>query len=341
MRRQPNACRTSLQKAPVYHRDAPILDTPSALVYAAPLLNDWVLVLLSLCCVTDDKPGHKSQVDGLLKALSERRETRTQWLNIHQPNRLTAPVDLTICAGRLTHIPALKTRWRYGGQVVCLSKSWIPRWLFDLNVLPRHDGVPERNNVWLTAGSMNAIEASSQSDPNRGLILIGGPSANHGWDQASILEQLRLLVARTPNVHWTVTTSRRTPAQFAALLNDSVSLTGDTMSQIELVPFECTDRQWLLQQYANCGNIWVTEDSVSMVCESLSCGAVVGVFEVPRLKQGRVSGNLDSWIADGHVITLHTLQTAGLPTTPKHPPLQEASRIAERLLNWIDKQNLT
>ena len=288
--------------------------------------------MISVCCVTDDKPGHKSQLDGLLAALQRQRSIREQWLHLDHPTPVSKPLDLIICAGRLTHWPALMLRWRLGGRVIRLSKSWLPSWLFDLNIFPAHDGVPESRRVFNTVGSMNAILPSSEQDAQRGLILVGGPAANHGWDNESILQQILTLIQSCPQIRWTLTTSRRTPEACNQMLCEHAS------AGYNYVPLQETSRDWLRRQYRECGVIWVSEDSVSMVCESLSSGAIVGALSVPRLKTGRVSGNLDQLIASGHVLSLTQVERDGLPAQPLHPPLQEAERAASRLLQWLDQQ---
>ncbi|MBR9909498.1 MAG: hypothetical protein GYB33_03985 [Gammaproteobacteria bacterium] len=285
--------------------------------------------MISICCVTDDLPGHKSQIEGLLLALKKRVEVQEQWLHIHQPAPVTTAPDLILAVGRHTHWPALKLRWHQGGKVVVLTKPQLPRWLFDLCVLPRHDGVRESRRVFNTIGSLNAIQPASNPQADCGLILLGGPSKHHGWSAPEMLAQLQQLQQLCPQIHWTLTTSRRTPAPFTEALQP---LGGPNF---RVVPFADTNRQWLLQRYAESGCIWVTEDSVSMVYESLSSGANVGVLEVPRKRTGRVSRNLDTLVAEGRVLTLRHLQQQGLPAAPRFPPLQEADRAAAHILQWL------
>lgn len=288
--------------------------------------------MLSVCCVTDDKPGHKSQLDGLLAALKRHRPVREQWFHLGAPGMIEPPLDLVLCVGRRTHLPAIKLKRQCGGKVVALSKSWVPRWAFDLNILPAHDRVPESEKVFTTIGSMNAILPSSDQDSRRGLILIGGPSANHGWNSEDLVDQIRRLLLSFQDVRWTLTTSRRTPAEFESELRKLGA------ENLQFVPMAETSRDWLLGQYRECGLIWVTEDSVSMVCESLSSGAQVGALSVPRKKTGRVASNLDDMVASGRVLTLSVVEQNGAPEAVEFPPLQEAERSAIRLLNWLDKQ---
>lgn len=287
--------------------------------------------MINVCCVTDDKPGHRSQLQGLLEALERFGEVRAEWLPLKRADtdlQPAHPPDLILCVGRTTHWPALKLRWRHGGRLITLSRSAWPLWLFDLCVLPAHDGVPQGRRVFNTLGGLNPVRPSDAKDWRRGLILVGGPSRHHDWDGDNLLRQLQQLLSLTPQLQWTLTTSRRTPGGFVAQLPQ-------LQPQPEILPVERTDRAWLRQQYRQAGHIWVTEDSVSMVCESLSSGAVVGALEVPRRRHGRVSGNLDRMLAEGRVLDLAHLQRHGLPDAPAFAPLQEADRAALHILQWL------
>ena len=288
---------------------------------------------LTICCVTDNKPGHKSQLDGLLQALQDRVDTQVSWIRCAEPfwQRLRRPArkpDLILAAGHRTHFTALLLKWLYRGKLVVLMKPSLPLGLFDYCIVPAHDGVIEsaakNSKVIGTKGVLNVIRPSENADQGQGLILIGGPSKHHTWSDQQVLDQLQKLKASRPLKQWTLTTSRRTPETFLPAVNSLVD------ANFSVVPVEQTNREWLLQHYRHCGEIWVSEDSVSMVYESLSSGARVGVLEVPRLRDGRVSQGLDKLVAEQWLIKLgnkdNQLTVAG------HPPLKEAQRVAERLL---------
>ncbi|WP_246139692.1 ELM1/GtrOC1 family putative glycosyltransferase [Parahaliea aestuarii] len=287
--------------------------------------------MLTLWCVSDGKPGHHSQLSGLASALVERQYCRVRWFETaHQPLRQAAGAgqspDLILCAGHRTHQHSLHLKWRYGGKLVVLMKPSLPRWLFDLCIVPRHDGLAPGRHVLLTEGSLTDIRYTPVRSGGRGLILIGGPSRNHGWSDLQMLSQLEALQASDPDRHWTITTSRRTPASFTTALQALSSQHCDVLS------VEQTNREWLRQQFATAEQIWVSEDSASMVYEGLASGARVGILAVPRRRSGRVSRGLDQLVSANHVCTLATaLQTrAALPPSP--PPLRETERVAKHLL---------
>ncbi len=295
---------------------------------------------MKLWCVTDDKPGHRRQLEGLIKGLvnalssneeSANEEVECQWLSINdqQQWRTQSAPDLILAAGSHTHLSALRLRLRHGGKLVVIMKPWLPRFFFDLCILPRHDGVPEGWRVINTVGAMNPIPLSEQSNPRRGLLLIGGPSKHYGWSDQSILSQLNELVTADQQIRWTLTTSRRTPDSFIDALA-SAAENHHALSTIEVVPFEQTDSGWLLDHYRQCGQIWVTEDSVSMVYESLSSGARTGVLKVPRLADNRVSRGLDQLLQEQRVCQLG--QPGLFSMTSTSEPLREAERVAKSIL---------
>ena len=284
---------------------------------------------LTVWCVTDNKPGHLSQLRGLVRALSQRRELAVQWIDYRDRiRRRTAPgggrPDLIIAAGHSTHLPALSLKRRFGGKLVAIMKPSLPRWLFDLCIIPEHDGVRPSRRVVTTLGALNDIEPAPDPQRNQGLILVGGNARHYQWSDARMIEQLHELERALPGHRWTLTTSRRTPASFVE------SAAGLQDDHFAVIPFEQTDREWLLGMYRDCGVIWVTEDSASMVYEALSAGAQVGVLSVPRRGEGRVSRGLDQLCASGRVTTLDQVKSLGT-MPPAGAPLSEAARVAEYL----------
>lgn len=290
---------------------------------------------IAIWCLTDDKPGHRSQLLGLAQALGERIDCRLHWLRLaEKPLAQAASLaceqqpTLILCAGHRTHWPALRLRWRYGGKLLVLLKPSLPVWLFDLCVIPEHDRPRQGRRILATCGTINDIRPATDASPRHSLILIGGPSHHHGWDEAQMLAQLQQLLARQPDQHFLLTTSRRTPASFIGNLGE---LAGEGL---EVVPVEQTDRDWLRRQYARCGRIWVSEDSASMVYEALTAGARVGVLPVPRLRASRVSHGLDQLLQQGRVTSLGALCETGI-MNPATEGLNEAGRVADYLLAHV------
>ncbi|MFV0478668.1 MAG: mitochondrial fission ELM1 family protein [Parahaliea sp.] len=291
---------------------------------------------IAIWCLTDNKPGHRSQLLGLGQALTDRINGQLYWLAVGKEAKTGAAQlarqqkpTLILCAGHRTHWQALGLRWRYGGKLIVLLKPSLPTWLFNLCVIPEHDQPGQGPRILSTCGTLNDIHPTTHADPKHSLLLIGGPSHNHGWDEADMLQQLKNLVASQPEQHWLLTTSRRTPAHFITALSSLAN------NNFKVVPVEETDRDWLRRQYARCGRIWVSEDSASMVYEALTAGAQVGILAVPRLRQSRVSRGLDQLLQQGRVTSLAALCETG-SMSPVGTSLNEAARVAGELLTRFD-----
>jgi uncharacterized protein len=167
----------------------------------------------------DGKAGHDNQTRGLAEALARLRlvETHTLdplppaaalkgWLLGRLPSwrNLPAP-DLLMGAGHRTHFSLLAARRSRGGRVVVLMRPSLPLGLFDLCLIPEHDAPPTRSNVLATRGALNRVQPSATLESDRGLLLIGGPSAHFGWDDAALRQAIMAIVAADPSMQWTLT----------------------------------------------------------------------------------------------------------------------------------------
>ena len=84
------------------------------------------------------------------------------------------------------------------------------------------------------------------------------------------------------------------------------------------------------QHMRETGQIWISEDSVSMLYEALGSGTPVGLLAVPRRCDTRGSRGVDRLITDGLIIPFeHWVHDHRLA---EHPPLDEAAHCAEAIL---------
>lgn len=290
---------------------------------------------------SDGKAGHDNQSRGLADALARLRPVEA--ITLDPPPAATvlaglirgslagwreppAP-DLLLGAGHRTHLALLAARRMRGGRAVVLMRPSLPLGLFDLCLIPEHDAPPVRPNVLVTCGALNRIQPSAALEPNQGLLLIGGPSAHFGWDDAGLYQQIAAILAADPTMHWTLTTSRRTPPGFLD------GLRGMPGGRLTAVPVSETGPDWLPAQLARAGRLWVTADSVSMVYEALTAGAAVGVLEVPRKRSSRVSRGLERLAAEGWVTPFADWR-GDRPLRRPDRPFNEAERCAR----WIVEQ---
>ncbi len=286
--------------------------------------------------ITDDKPGHYNQLRGLTNSLAELLPLEVHTL--HSPSRHSSlaslwskkfspgnslPVpDLILGAGHSTHLAVLAARRAFGGSAIVLMKPSLPLALFDLCLIPAHDHVGESGNIITTRGVLNIIRPTEQHDRQSGLLLIGGPSAAHDWSDERMLEQLTAITSSDFGVHWQLTTSRRTPATFLTRLSEC------NLANLQVVPHQETSPQWMPEQLQRAGQVWVSEDSVSMVYEALTGGGAVGVLDVPSKHRGRVAAGIDALIENRWATRFVDWQP-GSQLSPPPTQLDEARRCAE------------
>lgn len=286
---------------------------------------------------TDGKAGHDSQSRGLVQALAERLEIGVwelfvtgsgnafvSWLTGHYPPGRHLPnPDILVGAGHATHWHLLAARRARGGRAIVLMKPSLPLSWFDLCLVPEHDQSPAAANLLSTRGVLNAIRPGSVHDASTGLIVVGGPSRHFRWDDDLMLSRIEALLKARRCSRWIVASSRRTPASVGERLA--------RLPRVQYEPFSLTDRDWLPARLAEAGEVWVSEDSVSMLYEALSSGAQVGLLAVPRVERSnRVSNGIDALVADGLLSAPGDWQ---LPPR-RHTPLDEAGRCAD----WIAGQ---
>ena len=290
------------------------------------------LVIWLLC---DGKPGHENQSLGLADALARQVPCEVHRISLAGKRGLIRRVkfalatsgnfpkpDLIIAAGHATH-PALfwLARKHHARSIVLMKPSLLMGW-FDLCIAPSHDfpNPPQRGNLLVSRGALNRV-APVSGEKSGQLILIGGPSANHGWDGEKLLAALAEITA---SGHWQLTDSRRTPAGF-------LSAIGQSLPAIEIFPHQETTPDWLPGKLAAAAEAWVTEDSVSMIYEALSSGAKTGLLPVPELGTSRVLRGIGELVTAGFLTRFSDWEKSRTLTTPPET-LREADRCAAEVI---------
>ena len=295
---------------------------------------------LTIWLIGDGKPGHENQSLGLADALARRVPCTVHRISIAGKRGLITRVrtasqacaglpkpDLIIAAGHATHLALLWLAHKQRACSIVLMRPSLPLAWFGLCIVPRHDFKKANNRakVITTSGALNRVPPPDAGPRDGRMILIGGPSATHGWDGETLLSSL---AAITSNGDWQLSDSRRTPAGF---LHEIAT----RMPQVEIFPHQETTPDWLPGRLARAAEVWVTEDSVSMIYESLSSGASVGLLPMPRLlTDARVLRGLRELVADGFL----TPFSAWEKSNPlKKPPtlLRESDRCAEEVIRRI------
>ena len=297
---------------------------------------------LVIWLVGDGKPGHENQSLGLAEAIGRRVSISLHRIELAgQPTVLrrvkksldiapSLPLpDLILGAGHATHLPLIGLARRTGAPCVVLMRPSLPTGLFDLCLVPDHDlaGKAKPENVVATRGALNRVHPSTDQVREKRVILLGGPSSTHGWDTAAILDAIGEITRSQAD--WILTDSRRTPEGLRAAIRER-------FPAIALFPHEETAKGWLPEQLAAAREVWVSEDSISMIYEALSSRAQVGLLPVPRLKaRGRVSKGIDQLISDGYLTPWPAWQGCR-ELSATTPVLREADRCAGLILErWF------
>ncbi len=292
--------------------------------------------------LSDGKPGHENQSIGLAEALSRRTgatveivsfaATQSTWARIRQAKAL--PVgkprpQLLIAAGHGTHFALIAAARHFGARSVVIMKPSLPACCFDLCLVPSHD-VKENGRVGrrviVTEGALNRIPEGVPAKSATGLILVGGPSRHHDWDEAPLLESIKTVVQSDLGLSWVLTDSRRTPAGFL----DKLAALG--LPSLTSISNEQTPRGWVPQQLLAARQAWVTEDSISMIYEAITAGACTGLLPLPaKTPQGRIARSVDHVAETGYATRYaRWCETRALPPAPG--VLHEAARCANEVL---------
>lgn len=293
--------------------------------------------------LADGKPGHENQIGGLLQALACQVPVKTydiaappgwcaalEWgIGIFSAAKGLPEPDIIVGAGHATHVPLLTARRARGGRTVVLMRPGLPSSWYDLCLIPEHDGVAPAANILLTRGVLNSVASGGIHHPARGLILLGGPSRHYNWDSSRILQQIETIAQQERDCQWVLSTSRRTPSLMLPLLRNL------RLSNLEVFSYDVTPSSWVAEQLALAGQVWVSEDSVSMVYEALTSGAAVGVLSVPCKAWDRVVRGVDS-LAEKGLVTPFTAWYQGQLLTVPSQQFNEAARCAQVIVKrWL------
>ena len=256
----------------------------------------------------DGRPGHEKQSAGLLQGLEALCPTAVYDIDVRFKAMLWRQVarhllgtnpdlpapHLLIGVGHRTHLPLLIARITCGGRSVVLMKPTLPRRLFDLLFVPEHDRGRRGANVVATRGVVCPVVDAAKV-PGSGLILLGGTSPHFEWSNTHIGEQVGAIARATPEIRWQVCDSRRTPHGLRECIPNEPNLT--------YCHWQSLAGDFLETTLPRTEYVWVSADSASMLYESLSAGAWVGVIALkPMRKRGnKHASSLAKLIAEGQV----------------------------------------
>ncbi len=313
---------------------------------------------LRIIALLDGRPGHEKQTLGIVRALQAMTEVHLTEIQVDRPslvrsiiltlrfflspagekNSLIARGDLLIGTGSGVHLLLLLYKKRYGiPAVTCMAPAGYLRPFFDLCFIPEHDSHKKYKNVFFTRGAPNCASDRSIHQKDRGLILLGGiDEASHNWDSLGISMMVEEIVKREKGIHWTISSSPRTPAETVC----SMQACDQEYENCSFFDYRDTPRGWVEQKYDQSSVVWVTSDSISMLYEALTAGCNVGLLGVEwKDTKGKFKCNEEVLLRNKLAISFREWER-GEFFWPEPGGLNEAQRCAERMLQTWWPENL-
>ena len=250
----------------------------------------------------DGKTGHEKQSLALVKNLKNQSNCKIYNINIqdlqnpflalilkkYNLNKGLIRPDIAIGAGHKTHFHLLAIKRYFGAKIVVIMKPSLPLKLFDLCVIPKHDDVKSCTNVFITNTPLVNFNLNMKKKENMALFLIGGPSRHFHWDSILVLEQIKNISKKFKFKKLLITTSRRTPRDFIDEFNRL------KIKNIQLYEHTKIINNWLNKNIIKAKNIWVTNDSYSMLIEAIAAGAYIDILELKIKKKSKLSKEINS-----------------------------------------------
>ena len=246
---------------------------------------------------TDGKAGHDKQSLALVDSLMNQTKCRLFDFNVQGqrnpilniifknyklPEGITKP-DIAIGAGHKTHLHLLAIKRCFNAKIVVIMKPSLPLIFFDLCIIPKHDGIKNGPNIINTQSSLVKFNSNLKKKENTGLILIGGPSKHYFWDSKTVLEEIYKISKKFKFRKLLLSTSRRTTFDFLDQLNEL------NIPDIKVYEYSKIKSDWLDKHINKVKNIWVTNDSYSMVTEALASGADVDIIGLKVKQDSKLS----------------------------------------------------
>ena len=250
----------------------------------------------------DGKTGHEKQSLALVKNLKSQANCKIYNINIqdlqnpflalilkkYNLNKGLIRPDIAIGAGHKTHFHLLAIKRYFGAKIAVIMKPSLPLKFFDLCVIPKNDDVKSGTNVFITNTPLVNFNLNMKKKENMALFLIGGPSRHFHWDSKLVLEQIKNISKKFKFKKLLITTSRRTPRDFIDEFNRL------KIKNIQLYEHTKIINNWLNKNIIKAKNIWVTNDSYSMLIEAIAAGAYIDILELKIKKKSKLSKEINS-----------------------------------------------
>lgn len=314
--------------------------------------------MLRVIAVLDGRPGHEKQTRGIISNLKQSIDVEVTEIDTSKhklidryknyclllvPQRLQIQqkdiqADIAIGTGSRTHAILLLLRRRYNIPVyTCMTPPFVIRSCFTCCFVPEHDSTPRRSNIFYTLGAPNCSVDKQQHDPEQGLVLLGGiDTASHIWNDEQIADMVRMVIEKSANIHWTISSSPRTPDKTIVKIGQITK----RHDNVEFFHYKDTPAGWIERQYEKCKTVWVTSDSISMLYEALSAGCNVNIFPMQwKRNSSKFKKNEDILLNKRRVRSYQEWLEGGYGTT-YNEHLNEAQRCADQILRTCRPKSL-
>jgi len=224
------------------------------------------------------------------------------------------PPNLVISAGTIpSSINVILSKRYRCPNIVAMKPSVIPLDAFKLAILPLHD-VPSNppDNIIAISTSPNecceelikndgeAFASENQIDKNERYwaLFLGGESKARQFPSERVCETVKIILEEARSGHYKclITTSRRTPSDFENLLHRLAENFSDQVAYLQIYsknPKSTTKGILALSQ-----TVFITEDSVSMVSESLWAHRKTFLIELPSQSKVKFINKIDRFKAN-------------------------------------------
>ncbi len=305
---------------------------------------------LRVIALFDGRPGHEKQTMGIVQALQAKVPVQVIRINVKkfslieevvQTCRVFLPLaglshehieggDVLIGTGSRTHLPMLLYKKKYAiPAVTCMTPASHLRNRFDLCFVPEHDGVVETRNINLTIGAPNCSQNKRKHQKECGLILLGGVDIkSHHWESRQMAEMVEEIVKREAQIHWSVSSSPRTPQDTIVMIKKLV----DVYDNINFFDYQNTLPGWIEEQYDKSDVVWVSADSISMVYEAITAGCNVGIFPVRWIRENSKFQRNEKILFEKKLVMSFKAWERGDIAQNEKIELSEAQRCADLIL---------
>jgi len=291
--------------------------------------------------ISDNRRGHENQSLAISEAIS--RLIPTQVFLLSSPNPLTqlsdlvfgkfkntsppSIPDLIIGTGHETHLSLLNAKRRYGGKALVIMSPSLPLSMFDFALIPLHDQPSNNNKVIPFKGAFSRVIPSPHRNNKRLCIVVGGPSKHYSLDQRVILNEIKELMDSFTDSEILISNSPRSPEK----LSEELSKTYPSHF-IDWKKMHSGEIQIL---FAQSRQIWITEDSISMIYDALSSGAQVGLLSTTQKKETKITREIQSLVNEKLLTNIKEWRV----TKSMHPSplLDESARCAQLILKKIGR----